>query len=212
MNRFTLRIARLLGALFLLTASPQFVRAGSEGPGETSGGSAAPESVDVSSTSDDNLMAPRPMGLNVVFSYYTVSGVAFQPRSSATTYAYAGVGCIRKSAGSDFFVTNLSLPDGAQIKYLRIYTYDSAAGNTSDAFITRYNRQGGYNDLTAVTSPSGTGYRTFLSGEISENVDTGVYSYVVNWLPNNNTTALCGIRVAYYAPVLFNAYLPLIRR
>lgn len=212
MNRFTLRITRLLGALFLLAASPQFVRAGSEGPGESSGQAAVSESAEALPTRDDNLTAPRPMGLNAVFSYYTVSGVAFQPRSSNTTYDYSGVGCIRKAAGADFFVSNLPLPDGAQIKYLRIYTYDSAAGNTSAAYITRYNRVGGFSDLISAASTSGTGYRTFLSSELNETVDTALYSYVVNWLPTNNTTALCGIRVAYYAPVLFNAFLPLVRR
>lgn len=210
MNRFTTWALRISAVIFLLSASPQFVRADSEGPGETN---SAPEasSAEVSSA-DQNMAELRPMGVSAAFSYYSISGVAFQPRDSATTYAYQGVGCIRRSAGSDMFVANLPLPDEAQIKYVRLYTYDSATGNTSGVFITRYNRLGAFNDLVSASSTSGTGYRTFLSPEITENVDTNAYSYVVNWLPTNNTTALCGVRVAYYAPVTFNAFLPLIRR
>lgn len=204
------RMLKLACIVCLLAATPQFARASSEGPGLNGEEMAAAQAE--MSVEDQNLAEPRPNGLSATFSYFTVSGVAFQPRTSSLTYAYAGVGCIKRASGSDFFVANLPLPDGAQIKYLRLYTYDTATSNISSAYITRYNRQGGFTDLASVTSPSGTGYRTFLSAEITENVDTSLYSYVVNWSPTNNNTALCGVRVAYYEPVLYGSFLPFIRR
>jgi hypothetical protein len=48
------------------------------------------------------------------FSYVRLVGIAFNPRTSTTTFAYNFNGCIYETAGSDNrFMAPLRVPDGA---------------------------------------------------------------------------------------------------
>jgi len=77
--------------------------------------------------------AARTQGTNAsmaTFSYYQVAGATLRGRNSTTGYAYDGVGCSHVTAGSgigSILNTELPLPDGATIKYLRLYYRDSSA-------------------------------------------------------------------------------------
>ena len=73
------------------------------------------------------------------FSYYRLVGTAFNPRTSTTTFDYNFDGCIYETAGSDNrFMAPLLVPDGAVLKYLRLYYEDSSTTTDLTAWITRY--------------------------------------------------------------------------
>jgi hypothetical protein len=136
------------------------------------------------------------------FSYYRIIGTAFQPRKSSSDYDYSTNGCMSQIAGSDFrFQAPLLLPDGAVIKYLRIYFLDTAATDMT-AWITRYEPGQANLDLTGVQSTGTGGYGTTLSPAIAQVVDTATYAYVLTWATSvlGATNQICGVRVAYYAP------------
>jgi hypothetical protein len=133
------------------------------------------------------------------FDYVTVAGTTLRPRTSTTTWTYGANGCVYRSAGSDLFNTELHLPSGVTIKYLRLYFYDTSGSNQT-AWITRY-RPGtpSTEDLVSVLSSGNAGQGTALSAELSHVVDNVNYAYVLNWSPvaNGSGMKLCGLRVAY---------------
>ncbi|MCU0500190.1 MAG: hypothetical protein MUC51_00225 [Anaerolineae bacterium] len=148
-------------------------------------------------------------------SYYRLLGTAFNPRTSTTTYAYNFNGCIYETGGSDNrFMAPLLIPNGSVIKYLRIYYNDTSAGTDLTAWLTRYQPGVTSEDLTVVNSAGSGGYGTTLSPELTHTVDTDTWAYTIIVAPNANaiSNSICGIRVAYYAPSIFGAFLPMIQK
>ena len=136
------------------------------------------------------------------FYYIYVAGSALRPRSSsAEWYSSSDGGCMYTNA---YVWSNMDiqLPDDARVEYLRLFYYDTNAGN-SVAWITSYDGAGGYDDMVSVASTSDTGYGTTLSDYLGEVVDTTGKSYLLNWNPMNaidGTLRVCGLRVAYRLP------------
>jgi hypothetical protein len=149
--------------------------------------------------------------------YYHVPGAVFQPRDSTTGYAYQGNGCIAGMSNATLlFNTELLLPEGATIKYLRLYYYDASPGTMQEAWITRYYVEGGIRrteDLLYLPSAGAPGYTDTLSLEITHTVDPYPNGYVLNWRSNatDNSQQLCAMRVAYFAPPRFEGLLPAVR-
>lgn len=144
-------------------------------------------------------------------SYYKIIGTAFDPRTSATTYAYNFNGCVYETGGTDNrFIAPLLLPDGATIKFLRLYYNDTNAAGDITAWITKYAPGQSSVDVTSVTSTGSAGYGETLSPEITEEVDLVNWAYTIVIAPNANavSNSFCGVRVAYYAPPLFAMALP----
>jgi len=165
--------------------------------------------------SDDGLDARRANAPAATLSYYRLVGTAFNVRTTATTYAYNFDGCIYLTAGSDNrLMAPLLIPDGSIIKFLRIYYDDTSAGTNLTAWITRYQPGVSSEDLTSVTSSGSAGYGTTLSPEITHTVDLAGWAYTIIVAPNANanTNSICGIRVAYYAPTIFGAFLPIVQK
>ncbi|MDX9954617.1 MAG: hypothetical protein RBT75_11000 [Anaerolineae bacterium] len=137
------------------------------------------------------------------FYYKYIAGSTLRPRSSSTTWATdGGGGCVYAVSGAgEIFNVPLSLPQGSRIDFLRLYYYDTNAGD-SNAWVTVYNGAGGFADLTLVASTSNTGYGTTLSPELLHVVNNADNAYVLNWRANvvGNSIALCGLRVAYRLP------------
>ena len=149
------------------------------------------------------------------FSYYRLVGTGFNPRTTATTYAYSFNGCIYETGGTDNrFMAPLLIPDGSVIKYLRLYYNDTSAGTDLTAWLTRYQPGVTSEDLTVVASAGSAGYGTMLSSEITHTVDIDSWAYTIIVAPNANASSnsICGIRVAYYAPSIFGAFLPMIQK
>ena len=136
------------------------------------------------------------------FYYIYVAGATFRPRDSASGWDYSGVGCVSRASGSELFISDLAIPNGSRIDYLRIYYYDTSASN-STAWITNYDGAGNYTDLTSAVSAGTGGYGTVLSAYLGHVANTASRSYTLNWSAgtNGNTMRLCGLRVAYRLPV-----------
>lgn len=135
----------------------------------------------------------------LAFDYFTVAGTTLRPRSSASTWAYGANGCVYRSAGADLFNTELHVPNGVTLNYLRLWFFDNS-GSNQIAWITRY-RPGtpATEDLVSVLSAGNGGQGTALSALINHVVDNVNYAYVLNWSPGVNGAGmkLCGLRVAY---------------
>ncbi|KAB2962680.1 MAG: hypothetical protein F9K18_09490 [Thermoanaerobaculia bacterium] len=138
----------------------------------------------------------------VTFSYYSVLGMQLQPRVSATGFGYDFNGCLHISAGTDNRLTfPLLIPDGSEVKFLRIYYNDTNAGIDLTSWLTRYSPGQTSTDLTSVNSTGSGGYGTTLSPELFEIFDSSVnYSIIVATNTTDTSAQICGVRVAYYAP------------
>lgn len=154
----------------------------------------------LSETASDSPFAPQA----IPWTYYQVAGATLRGRSSTVDTAYDGLGCIHTTGGTDLIInTKLILPDGAIIRYLRLYYYDNSTSGRVSAYLTRYDPGSDTNDLiSAASSTSGAGgYGTVLSPVLSEVVDNSNYSYTLIGWPSANDSNLrvCGMRVAYWA-------------
>jgi hypothetical protein len=178
-----------------------------------SGGDGYPQGM-----APSGFQAEDPLALDNIeaaFSYYCLLGTAFNERTTTTTYAYGGNGCVYETGGTDNrFMAPLLIPDASVIKYLRLYYNDTNAGTDLTAWLTRYQPGITSEDLVSVTSTGSSGYGTSLSVEITNTVDVTNWAYTVIIAPNANanTNQFCGIRVAYYAPTIFAVALPVVQR
>lgn len=149
------------------------------------------------------------------FSYYYILGSHMQPRSSNTEYTYSGDGCIYVNSAIDNRMQfPVILPEGSQIKYVRIY-YNDTSASTMTVWLTEYNAGQSADDLTSVSSTGSSGFGSTLSPQISEEVTGAVSQYTLNYSwggVTNSTMQLCGIRVAYYAPIGGLSFLPSVLR
>jgi hypothetical protein len=143
----------------------------------------------------------------LTFRYYQVSGATLRGRNSTTGYAYDGVGCSHVTAGTGtgrILNTEMPLPDGAIIKYLRVYYRDTNAANGVEGYITRYQPGVGAADLvhTGSSDAFAGGYGFVVSSEITETVNNNLYAYtLIGWPDDANfANQICGLRVAYYSP------------
>ncbi|HSQ25993.1 MAG TPA: hypothetical protein VLM80_02605 [Anaerolineales bacterium] len=186
----------------------------------------APASFDSGLTNNPNVLPPdensavkSPNQPAVTFSYYTVSGPELQTRSTGNDQVYSANGCIYLSNGASTGLltgTGLHLPDGAVIKYIRLYYNDTNNTASVDSYLTRYAPGSATVDLvfTGSTNAYNGGYGFVVSSEITETVNNSAYAYQLYGWPDSaaSTLQVCGIRVAYYAPPssVFGAALPLV--
>ena len=145
------------------------------------------------------------------------SGAVLKPRESYvewTGVSGAG-GCIYASSGSSnaVFNTPVQLPQGAVVKYFRMYYNDTNVDTNSTAWFTVYDWYGVVQVEYGVVSSgsSGTSYAT--TAEITQTIDYSMYSYVINWRPYDlgSDTQVCGFRIYYAAPP-GSVFLPLVNK
>ena len=188
-TRFRKTVSKMTtGVLMLAAAMPMAATAGDQ--------PLPPRSPDLD-------QANQPAGF--VFNHLFIPGAAFHPLEITTTYAYSGGGCIHKTGGSDNLFTHKAvLPQGAIVRYLRLYYYDTSTESVT-AFFTTYNTTGGFNELTSVSSAAGGGFGSALSPEINYTVDhfAAPINVVANLgAQNDNTLRFCGVRIAYEPPII----------
>ena len=140
------------------------------------------------------------------FEYLSIAASTFHPFDNSTTYSYHVGGCISKTAGSDSrFAHRVVLPNGAIVRYLRLYYYDSSTSKVT-AFFTTYDAAGNFVEHTNVESTNAAGgYSSVLSPAISYDVDR--YAAAINVVANlgtenSSTLQFCGVRIAYEAPII----------
>ena len=166
------------------------------------------------------------------FYYYHVPGATLRERNAITEYDYDRFGCTYVTVADPDPVkgytrilnTEAHLPDGATIKYLRLYYYDNNPTNAVRGYITRYSPAASTLDLVSATSPIPLptpppqpgylpGYGFVVSKMITETVDNGGYAYTLIGWPDTigNTLQICGLRIAYYLPQNNTVSLPVVR-
>ena len=153
------------------------------------------------------------------FSYYTVSGATLRGRSSATQYVYQGNGCMYTTTGVDtqrIVNTELNLPQGAVIKFLRVYYNDTNPNSGVDGFLTSYAPGQSAIDLTKAVPPDAfkDGFGFTVSPEITETIINIDYAYTLIGFPDENNIAnqVCGLRIAYLPPYRGIKYIPTVHR
>jgi hypothetical protein len=145
--------------------------------------------------------APTADSPSAIFSYHHILGSALRPRSSSSTFAYGGNGCIYVTGGSEIrFQFPVTLPEGSEIRYVRIY-YNDAATQDVTVWLTKYQPGQSSTDLVSVSSTGSGGYGTALSPLLSEIVDNSDnYTVVFAWGTTGSTQQICGVRINYWAP------------
>ncbi len=147
---------------------------------------------------EEGALLPNP-ALATYFQRYT--GAFFQPRNaSSASYNYFGNGCISATANT-YYVTEVQVPDGATIDFIRFYYYDAVTENAT-MYVTTYNGQGGYQDVVSVSSSGGGGYGS-AGTSLNLPVDHIAESIMILYRPNvvSSSMALCGARIRYqYTP------------
>ena len=138
-------------------------------------------------------------------SYLRIAGSALKPRESTVDWSGSGGGgCIFASAGSTYAVFNtpVYLPQGATVKYMRMYYNDTNDTLNSSAWFTVYDLYGDIVGEYGVNSSGDTGNGYATTTEFTQTVDYANYAYVVNWRPYDlgSDTQICGFRIYYAAP------------
>lgn len=148
------------------------------------------------------------MAPNLAFSYKNITGHAFQSLDDTDTFRGGQPGCVRLTAGGRKRLQHkVLLPDGALVKYLRIYYYDTSTKDLT-AWLTDYDGAGQYVDRTRVTSGGADGFNSALSAEMNYVVDHYTQALAIVIDPNtvfDGTLQFCGARIAYYDPVDLDA-------
>lgn len=103
----------------------------------------------------------------------------------------------------------MHLPQGSQVVSITLYTYDLViTTTTSTAYFILSDGKGNGGYTVSAKSPSNTSdYRQTNSTENNPTtIDNQNYNYLVEWrkdlgAPDSPLLSLCGVRVAYYAPI-----------
>ena len=168
---------------------------------------------------DDNPPASAALSPNAPtasFSYYFVSGAALVPRNSSDTYTYDGLGCVHTGQNGLVLNTDMQLPVGSEIKYLRVYYYDTSNPGYVTGYISKYPPSQSVIDIVTASSPgSGTpGAGLVVSSRITQTVDYENFPYLLIGRPSvaNANLRICGLRVAYYAQAISFNFIPIVKR
>jgi hypothetical protein len=117
-------------------------------------------------------------------------------------YHWPTMGCVYASGGDQYtpWIAPLYLPDGATIRYLRMYYNDQDETVDCVGYMTVFDAWGEIVTQWPVFS-SGTG-RNYATAEFEHVVGYDLYSYVVKWYPNviGDGMQVCGFRVFYETP------------
>jgi len=142
-----------------------------------------------------------------------ISGAALKPRESNVEWTGAGGGgSIYASSGDDFAIFNVPvyLPQGATVKYFRMYYNDTNASANCNAWFTVYDLYGTVVEEWVVSSTGSAGNDYATTAELTITIDYNLYSYVVNWRPNalGSEMQVCGFNIYYHTPP-GSSYVPL---
>ena len=103
---------------------------------------------------------------------------------------------------------------------ITLYTYDSSITTTVSTayFILNDGKGSGGYTVSAKSPPNTSDYRQTNSTENNPlTIDNQNYNYLVEWrkdlgTPDSVSLSLCGVRVAYYAPLAAGLYLPFTKK
>jgi hypothetical protein len=163
--------------------------------------------------------AASPVALSSTLSYYFISGNTFTP-GGPVSYSRQVTGCVNQMPQGVPFSAPVHLPQGSQVVSITLYTYDSVITTTTSTayFILDDGKGNGGYTVSANSPPNTSGYRQTDSAENNPvTIDNQNYNYLVEWrkdlsTPDSALLSLCGVRVAYYAPLSGALHLPIISK
>jgi hypothetical protein len=130
-----------------------------------------------------------------------IPAAALKPRESNVEWcAGGGGGCAYAISGDRYtwWAAPLYLPDGAILRYFRMYYNDQSAEINCAAYLTVYDLYGNIVVEWGIFS-SGEGQDYVTTAQLDHQIDYSSYSYVINWTPNmiGSDMQVCGFRVFY---------------
>jgi hypothetical protein len=163
----------------------------------------------------------RPEALSSTLSYYFIAGGTFTPSSGPVAYTRQVNDCVNQMPLSAHMVAPVHLPQASQVVSMTLFTYDSIVTTTfSTGYFNASDGQGGASIAFSADSDSGVvGYQHHQNSTSSPvTIDNQNYAYEVEWrkVPQEGASdspilSLCGIRLAYYAP-LSATFLPVLEK
>lgn len=197
------------------TASDDQGTAGFEGP--SSSMDVEPEGQPPSDTgpsSEEEVELTEGRTSDTVIFFKRIAGLNFHPLASNVTYNSTPGGCLYQTGSAGYFASDIQVPDGAVIDYLRVYFYDVDGG--SDAVAELYAYDGAGKD-TLIASAAGSGtpaYSSAVSEPFSHPVNNAAeaLAVVLDFQgANSDALRICGIRIRYQI-TLAQINLPLVLR
>ncbi len=104
---------------------------------------------------------------------------SFVPRSSNSIYDYHSGACVSAATGVTL-VHKLLPPNGANLRYMRLYYLDNSGATRMSGFVSSYDAAGTLTDLTQVRSSNRGDYSSSLSPDINHIVDRVDTNYAIN--------------------------------
>lgn len=165
-----------------------------------------------------DLAPAEPAALSSALSYYFISGNTFTTHGNVG-YTRQVIGCVNQMPVGLAFTAPVHLPQGSQVVTITLFTYDSVLTTTTSTaqfLINDGQGFGGYT-LSASSRPNVVGHQQNSSTSSNPtSINNQNTNYSVSWYkPSANDSpilSLCGVRVAYYAPLGVASLLPMIRR
>ena len=152
-------------------------------------------------TSADNATTVGGIGAGVFGTTARYAGVDFKPVNSTTTYSYGTAGSMYWTGGGATFDARLSLPQGAKVAKLTIFSDNVAAGASGTLYLVRYDLLGAFQNVKDVAGGAAAG-RSSVSADIApaEVIDNTKYAYELAWVSPGNANRLAGAQVDYTLP------------
>ena len=151
-------------------------------------------------STDEEVELTEGLAPNAVPFFKRIAGLSFHPLDSNVAYGTAPGGCLYQTGSGGDFASDIQVPDGAVIDYLRVYFYDTDGGSDAVAELYAYDGAG---NSTLIASAVGSGtpaYGSAVSELFSHYVDNAAEALaVVLDFQGASTDALriCGIRIRY---------------
>lgn len=140
-----------------------------------------------------------------------IAGSNFHPRESTTTHSYGGAGCAYRTTVSGFLVTDLQLPQGAEVDYVRLYFDDTSSADDAHLWLYAYDGQGAFTQITEAASSGAPGAGSAGSDFFSyvvDNATTALGLVAGSDSANDSSVQICGARVRYTIEVPSYVMLP----
>jgi len=153
--------------------------------------------------------------LSQSLSYYFISGNTFTPGSN-TTYFRQVTGCVNQMPENIAFSAPVHLPQGSQVVTITLYTGDIGSNSTTSTAYFIIGDGKGFNaySISASSQPFTAAYQQ--NSNLTSNpwtINNSTQSYLVEWRKfGTSFLSLCGVQVAFYAPLGVASYLPAIQR
>ncbi len=166
----------------------------------------------------NDLSPSAPAALSPALSYNFVGGNSFTA-SSGVAFVRQATGCVNQMPLGSVFSAPVHLPQDSQVVTVTLFSYDSVMTQVTSTASFIVNDGKGFFGYT-VSASSRPNIATYQQNDSVQNnpttIDNQNFAYSVQWAKNGGLDStflsLCGVRIAYHAPLGVAALLPLVTR